>query len=126
MLLGIEHLEGRQSLGDVFGGELLLSADGEVDLLRIHAFDHPLETNLLEVKDDLLHAFDNTGNGGELVVDAAHPDLGDGEAFERSEENAAECVADGLAVAWLQRAELKPAEGVGAFEHYHLIGLLKC
>ena len=75
MLLQVQHLERRQSFGDVLGGKLMLAADGNVHSLGIDGFDHSAEPHLLEVEDDVLHALDDTGDGLEFLVDADNLDL---------------------------------------------------
>ena len=50
----------------------------------------------------------------------------DSKTFQRGEKNAAESVADGRAVSRLKRPEFETADGVCAFEHYHLVRFLKC
>ena len=124
--LGVQHLERRQSLGDVLGGKFGLTADRDARRLGVHGVHHPAEADLLQVQDDVLHAFDHAGDGLELFLDPADLDLRDGETFQRGEEDAAEGVADGLSVARLKRPELETADGLGAFEHDHLVGFLKC
>ena len=125
MLIGIQHLERRQSLGDILSGEFLLAADDDVCRLGVHGLDHAAETNLLEVEDDVLHSLDYSGNGLELVLYAFDLDLADGKTLQRGQQNATESIADGLTVTRLERPEFETADGIGAFEHYNLVGFLK-
>ena len=104
----------------------MLTADNDVCRLGFLSLNHPLETNLLEVQDDVLHTFDHTGNGRELLVHAVDPDLTDGKTFQRGEQDATKRVADGLSVSGLKRPEFETAHGVRAFEHDHLVRFLKC
>ena len=126
MLLRVQNLEGRQSFRDVLSGKLLLAADSDVRRLSLDRVHHPLETDLLEVQDDVLHALDHAGDSGEFIVHSLDLDLADGETFQRGQQNAAKGIADGLSVSRLKGPELETADGVGAFEHYDLVGLLKC
>ena len=62
-----------------------------------------LELNLLQVQHDVGDVLDHAVDGGEFVHRAVDLDRGDGGAFERGEEHAAERVADGVAVAGFKR-----------------------
>jgi hypothetical protein len=62
-----------------------------------------LELDLLQVQDDVGDIFDDAVHGGELVHGAVNLDGGDGGAFERAEQHAAERVADGVAVTGFKR-----------------------
>ena len=104
----------------------MLAADGNVDGLGIDGIDHSAESYLLEVKNDILHPLDNTGDGLELLVDTDNLDLRDCETLQRCKKNAAKSVTDGLSVSGLKRTEFETADGLVAFEHYHLVRLLEC
>ena len=124
--LGIQHLERRQSFGDVLSGKLLLAADCDIRHLGVYSVHHPTEAYLLQVQDDVLHSLNHAGDGLELVLNTRDLDLRDSETFERVEKDATEGVTDGLSVARLKRPELETAHGLGAFEHDHLVRFLKC
>jgi hypothetical protein len=62
-----------------------------------------LELDFLQVQDDVGHVLDHAVNGGEFVHGAIHLDGGDGRAFERGEQHAAQRVADGVAVTGFKR-----------------------
>ena len=57
------------------------------------------EFHPLQVEHDVGHVFDHAGQRGEFVLRAGDFDRGDGGAFERGEQHAAERIADGVAVA---------------------------
>ena len=78
-------------------GAFLVDANG-VRLRR-----RGLEDDLLEVQDDVGHVLDDVGHGRELVERAVDAERGDGRALERREQDAAQRVADGDAVAALER-----------------------
>ena len=61
-----------------------------------------LEFNLLQVEHDVGHVLDDAGQRGEFVLRAVDLHRGDGGAFERGKEHAAERIADGVAVAGLK------------------------
>ncbi len=58
-----------------------------------------LEFYPLQVEHDVGHVLDHAGQRGEFVLRAVDFDRGDGGAFERGEEHAAERIADRVAVA---------------------------
>ena len=60
------------------------------------------EFHPLQVEHDVGHVLDHAGQSGEFVLRAGDFHRGDGGAFERGEEHAAERVADGVAVAGLK------------------------
>ncbi len=126
MLLRIQHLERRQSFRNILRGKLILTANNDVCHLRVNSINHPLESHLLEIKNDVLHSLDHTRNRRELLVHAGDLDLTDSKTFQRGEKYASESVTDSLAVSRLERPELKAADSIGAFEHYHLVRFLKC
>ena len=75
---------------------------GELDpLLRKAA-----KANLLDVEKDLYDVFTDAWQRGELLHDAIDLHGGDCSTFQRSQENAAQCVAEGDAVAWREWASL--------------------
>lgn len=51
-------LHRRQSVGNILRGELLLSTDDDVCLFSLNAVNHTLESDLLEVEDNILHTLD--------------------------------------------------------------------
>ena len=57
------------------------------------------EADLFEVEDDVGDIFDDAWEATEFVLGAFDFDAGDGCAFEAAEEDAAEAVSDGVAVA---------------------------
>ena len=123
--VGIEDFKSRKGFADVAGLELFLTRHGDGRLFRIGVFNQLFEVDFLEVKDDVGDVFLNTGNGIELVANAVDSDARDGEAFERGEEDAAECVADRNAITRFQWLELKLTEGVVGFQHQDFIGFLE-
>ena len=126
MQLRIQHLERRQSFGDVLSGKFLFAADGDVRDLGVYSVHHSAEAYLLQVENDVLHTLDDTGDSLKFVLNPGNLNLGDSETFQGGEQNATESVADGLAVARLQGPELKASHGLGAFKHDHLVRFLKC
>ena len=126
MLFRVQHLERRQSLGDGFSRELIFAADNNGGYFRVLSIDHSLEPNLLEVEDDVLHTFDHARDGGEFLIHARDLDLTDSKTLQRGEKNATEGITDSLSVARLKRPELETANGIGTFEHDHLVRFLKC
>ena len=61
-----------------------------------------LEEDLLEVEHDVGDIFDHAGKRGEFMHGAFELDAGDGGAFQRGKEHAAQGVAEGVAVAGLK------------------------
>ena len=61
-----------------------------------------LEEDLLEVEHDVGDILDHARERGELVHGALDLDAGDGGAFQRGEQHAAQRVAEGMAVAGLE------------------------
>ena len=59
------------------------------------AFAHHLERNLLQVEDDVGGVFDHARDRAEFVRDAFDAHGGDGRAFNRAQQHAAQAVADG-------------------------------
>ena len=72
-----------------------------------------LEQDLLQVQNDVGHVLDHAVNGGEFVHRAVDLDGGDGRAFERGEQHAAQRVADGVAVTGFKRFGDEFGVGVG-------------
>ncbi len=64
---------------------------------------HDLEGDLLEIEDDIGGILDHAGNRAELVLGPADPNGGDGRTLDRTEEHAAQAIADGGAKAALKR-----------------------
>ena len=62
-----------------------------------------LEFHLLEIEDDVGDVFDHAGEAGEFVWRAFDAHGGDGGAFEGGEQDAAEGIADGVAVTGFKR-----------------------
>jgi hypothetical protein len=65
-----------------------------------------LEPELLDVQDDLGDVFLDAGDRRELLVDIADLERRDRGPFQRRQEDAPERVAEGDALAGLQRADL--------------------
>ncbi len=86
-----------------------------------------LERNLLEVQDDVGRVFDDAGDRLELVQHAFDADGGDSCAFDRREQGAAKCVADGGTEAALKglRGELAVLVGECFGVDCETLGLLK-
>jgi hypothetical protein len=61
-----------------------------------------LEADFLEVQDDLNHVFEHAGERGEFMFRTANLHGGDGGAFQGGEEDAAEGVANGVAVTFIE------------------------
>ena len=61
-----------------------------------------LELHPLQVEHDVGHVLDHAGQGAEFVLRAVDFHRGDGGAFERGEEHAAERIADRVAVTGLK------------------------
>src|SRR5690606_19964363 len=88
-------------------GALLVDPDG-VRLGRGR-----LEDDLLQVEDDVGDVLDDVADRRELVEGALDPDRGDRRALERGEEHATERVAEGDAVAALERLAREAAVELG-------------
>ena len=71
--------------------------------LRLGILAVELEENFFQVQDDVGHVFNHAVEGGKFVHRAIDFDRGDGRAFERGEQHAAERVADGVAVTGFKR-----------------------
>ena len=91
----------------------------ELDRVRREA----LEAELLDVQDDLGDVFLDARDRGELLVHVADLDRRDGRALERGEQDAAEGVAEGDAVAGLQRPGLVLGVRAGFRDGLDLRGL---
>jgi len=61
------------------------------------------DQNLLQIEDDVGDVLDHAVDGLELVVHAVDLDGGDGSALDGAEEDATQRIADGVAVAGLER-----------------------
>ena len=72
----------------------LLTESSSVCASRVWA----LKQDLFQIEHDVRHILDHAVNGGELVHGAIDLDGADGGAFQRGEEDAAERIADGMAV----------------------------
>ena len=96
---GIQHFVALDEL-DVAGGHFAFLVHVERELARfvIGGF----EFNPLQVEHDVGHVFDHAGQRGEFVLRAVDFDRGDGGAFERGKEHAAERISDRVAVAGLK------------------------
>ncbi len=73
--------------------------DGILDVIREG------ERERLQVADDLVHVFDDTGNGLMLVHHAVDAHAPDGCATERRQQHATHCIAERVAEATLERLE---------------------
>ena len=90
-----------------------------------------LQAELLDVQDDLGDVFLDARDRRELLVHVADLDRRDRGAFERGQQDAPQGVAQGDAIAGLERAglvlavgaELLDAFDVGCFELDHRVGL---
>ena len=83
------------------------------------------KTDLLQLKDDVGHVLNHTGEGGEFMVDTFNAYRGDCKAFEGREQYTAQRIADGDAVAGFQRTEFENATEIVGLEHDHLVGFLE-
>src|SRR5690606_34561622 len=86
-----------------------------------------LEKDLLEVEDDLGNVLDHAGQAGELVERPLDLDRGDGGAFQRTEQDTAEGVAEGVPVAGLEGFgdEFRVGGGCGALVLLETVGHLE-
>ncbi len=119
--LRVQHLETGGVLADVGGGEAVLTANSEVEFLVVHVLKLAAEAYLLEVEHDLGDILDDALDGAELMLDTVDAQAGDGEAFQAAEQDAAEGVADGDAIAGLQWTELENSVLVVGFDHRDLV-----
>ena len=100
---------------------------GRAPLHVQHRFVHvggEHEGQLLEALDDLVHVFDHARNGLMLVDHAVEPEGPDGRAAQGGQQQAAQRVAQGIAVAPLQRLQPELG-GVGVvlpLGHFHQMG----
>ena len=62
-----------------------------------------LEFDSLQIEDDVGHVLDHAGQSGEFVLRAGDFDRGDGGAFQRGEQHAAERIANRVAVTGFKR-----------------------
>ncbi len=122
----IEHLETGKNLTQIACSEHIRARYAYRTFLGLVVFCELLETNLLEVKNDVCHILLHSGNRVELVSHSLDADGTDGETSERRQKNATQGVADSLSISRLERTEFKFSEGVARFKHDHLIGFLKC
>src|SRR5262245_32901168 len=140
--VAIEHFDVGVGL-DLSAANIPWSIDAQTDGLG--SLPHDLEGDLFQVQDDVGGVFHDAGNGTEFVLDAFDANGGDGRAFNRAEQYAAEAIADCGSETALERLGSEHAvtlgEGFGvgyqtlwflkAFEHRVLsspcrIGLLAC
>ena len=77
--------------------------------LRVEMF----EPDFFQIQDDVGHVLDDAGQGAEFVLRALDFDRGDGGAFERGKQHAAQGVAEGVAVSALKRLGGEFGVGVG-------------
>ena len=69
-----------------------------------------LESDLLEIKNDVGDIFHNSREGGEFVRCSSDLYRGDGGSFQRREQNAAEGVANGVSITSFKGLSHKLAE----------------
>ena len=91
-------------LHDVRGEDRAGAALGEPELDRVGR--EALHAQLLDVQHDLGDVFLDAGDRGELLVDVADLERRDRRALEGRQEDAPERVAEGHAIAGLERADL--------------------
>ena len=123
--LGVEDLESVEVAVEVTGFEDCLIFDREGELFVVVILQLTAEAYLLQAQDNVGHVLDHSGERRELVVDAINLDRCDSIAFERREKDATQSVADGSAVAGLQRTEFERAAEVVGLQHDHLVGFLE-
>ena len=124
--VGVEHREIGKTLCQVRSSEFLLTTNSHSSSFALFSLDHSLQTNLLEVEDDVHHVLYHAGDCVKLVLDTLDADGSNGKTLQRREQNAAKRVTNGGRITGLQRAELKAAEGIGSVQHYHLVRFLEC
>src|SRR5665213_2986363 len=100
VLVGIDQFNVLVQLNVAGGHDAFLAGRQQKHLLVARV---RLELDLLQVQNDVGHVLDDAVNGGELVHRAVHFQRGDGRAFERRKQHAAERVADGVAVTGFKR-----------------------
>ena len=83
-----------------------------------HALAHHLEGDLLQVEDDIGGVFDHAGNRAELVRHAFDAHGGDGRAFNRAQQHAAQAGADGGSESALER--LRGEHAVALVERFRV------
>ena len=98
---------------DVAGGDVAGAFDIERE--RAGAVAERAEANFLDVEEELGGVLLHAGDGGEFVLHLVDADGGDGGAFERAEEHAAQGVAERDAVAGFERLGDEARVGLGLF-----------
>ena len=99
VLVGIEHLDGGIEL-DVGGGDVAGALDLDAQHFRLAGVH--LQQDLLEVQDDVGDILDAALQVAEFVFGALDAHGGDGGAFQRGQQHAAQGIAEGAAVAGLE------------------------
>ena len=89
-------------------------------------FGELLETDLLEVKDDVCYIFLDPGDSIQFMRDTVNTDGVNSKATQRREQDASECITDCLAITGLEGADFELSERIIVLEHDDLIGFLKC
>ena len=95
---------------DVAGGDFAFLVHGESEFARLVIGG--LEFHPLQIEHDVGDVLDHARKGGELVLRAGDLYRGDGSAFERGKENAAEGISDGVAVTGFKRLGDKLGVGI--------------
>ena len=108
VMLGIEDLNLRIRL-DVAGGDFALAGGFDIDGLGSVAVK--TGDDALHVENDLGHILGHAGDGGKLMLDAGDLDLRDRRSGQGGEENTPQGVAQGRAIAALQRFDNEFAVG---------------
>ena len=123
--LGVEHLETVEVIVEVASLESGLTVDGERHFLVGGIFYLTTETHLFEVKYDVGHILNDTGDRGELMLHTVDTNRCDGKTLEGREKDTPQGVAYGHTITVLQRAEFEHSTEVIGFEHDNLVGFLK-
>ncbi len=123
---GVHHFEAAEALGDVAGGENLLSADGESHFLVLGVFDSLLEVDLLDVENHVGDILLDSGHGVEFAAYAVDFYRCDGVAFEGGKQHATKSVTHGFTIAWFQGLEFELAVAAVGLDHHYRLGFLEC
>ena len=100
MQIGVQHFHFAVAL-DVAGGHF--AGTHRFNINGFHALAVDFGHNALDVQDDVRHVLLHTGDGGKFMLDTGNFDAGGSGAGQRREQDAPQRIAQGRAVAALQR-----------------------
>ena len=123
-MVGVQHLKTAGELTNIATRKGLLTLHAHGDFIG-NGIASLLEADHFQVQDDFGHVLNHPFNSRKLVQYTVRANGRDSKAFQRRQQNATQGIADGDAVALLERLKFKrPGEVVG-FLHHHFLRHLK-